>query len=369
MKRLLFTLCVFLGLTGATWPLNPLVTRSATASGAVPSGCDESLAPSRTPRIDVVAIPAPDITPAALTAPPSRTLRRTLEEAHGALARNDRPAFDTALGSARELLGDYPPGAERTAAEESLRVYEDAALLWNAQFESPFFAESSEAHARVSRYPGYAEAVRRGMLTDDAERRFYPAAESRDFLTRIAAQRLERLGVRATTRLARAERPATSPERSTPSVTAKRRASPSSAGTTATRRNASPRRASTTPVPRSRKSASPAIAAPASPDPPASAKALAESAPAMPPAADPTPAAPASPAAESSAPALEAASSSAAVTDSGSPTEAPEQVATTAATETKPPAAEAAPRRSLIVPALLIAIGLGVLFVLFRVSK
>lgn len=95
---------------------------------------------------------------------------------HDALERNDRLAFDANLPRVRD-------------AGEGSKIYTDIALLWNAQFASPFFDQSSEAYRVVSAYPGYEEAVRRQVLVDDAGRRFYPAAESRAFLTRIAAAR------------------------------------------------------------------------------------------------------------------------------------------------------------------------------------
>jgi hypothetical protein len=95
---------------------------------------------------------------------------------HDALARNDRVAFDANLPRVRD-------------AGEGAEIYDHIALLWDAQFVSPFFDPSSEAYRVVSAYPGYEEAVRRHVLVDDAGRRFYPAAESRAFLTRIAAAR------------------------------------------------------------------------------------------------------------------------------------------------------------------------------------
>jgi hypothetical protein len=263
---LFLTLGVLLVSTGAAWPLNPLVTRSAQPAGPVPVECEQGLAPTPMPRVNVAEIPLPEAVPASLPAPPSRTLRRTLEDAHAALVRNDRPAFDEALGTARLIVRDYPPGGERTAAQEALRAYEDAAFLWDAQFESPFFDQNSEAYTRMSRYPGYTEAVRRGVFTDDRDRRFYPAAESRQFLTRTASERLGRLGIRTpsapSTRVARAEprRTTTTPTITTPTAT-----------TTVTRpapaRSTPPRRAALNTKPR--KSATPAISAPASPDPPA----------------------------------------------------------------------------------------------------
>lgn len=354
-RLLVLTLGVLLVSTGASWPLNPLVTRNPQPPAVTPVECEQGLAPAPAPRVIVAELPAPaEIVPAAVpAAPPSRTLRRTLEDAHTALLRNDRPAFDAALANARVILRDYPPGAERTNGEEALRAYDDAAFLWDAQFRSPFFDQNSEAYARASRYPGYAESVRRGVFTDDADRRFYPAAESRTFLARVAS---ERLGIRTQappTRVARAERPqrTQSTERATP---APRRT---------TARRAAPARTST----RTRKSATPAISAPASPDPPAPARAVADTAPAAPPAAAPTPAAdPASPAAEGQP-----------VDDVPEPVAAPDTSAAAPAPSLTPPPEAPAPAaaatesksRSVVVPALLILIGLGVLFVLFRVSK
>jgi hypothetical protein len=70
-------------------------------------------------------------------------------------------------------------------------VLTDAALVWNALFQSPFFAEGSDVYARVNAYPGYANAVRRSILTVGGQR-YYPAADTLRFLTGIAAQRLGR---------------------------------------------------------------------------------------------------------------------------------------------------------------------------------
>lgn len=348
---LFFTLGVFLVSTGASWPLNPLVTRNPHPPAAAPLECEQGLAPAPSPRVNVAELPTrEEILPAAVpAAPPSRTLRRTLEEAHAALVRNDRPAFDEALSSARAIVRDYPPGGERTNAEEALRAYDDAAFLWDAQFASPFFDQNSEAYARASRYPGYAEAVRRGVFTDDADRRFYPATESRRFLAGVASKRLERLGIHTPApQVARAERPRYTP----PSVSMP------------TPRRIPPRRAATNT--NSRKSATPAISAPASPDPPAPTRTVTESAPAAPTSSAPTPdAAPASPAAEGQpledvpAPVTETAPDTAIITPA--PSLPPPPAAPAPATATK--------SRSIIVPALLIFIGLGVLFVLFRVSK
>lgn len=205
-RLLVFTSFAVTTFTGASWPLQPLVEVRISRVNAVPQGCDESLAPAAAPRLEVKQIPAPEpLLAVAPAAPPSRSLRSELQAAHRALASNDRPAFDEHLRTGRSILGSYPPGGERTAAEEVLRVLEDASRVWDAQFQSPFFDERSDVYARLNRYPGYSDAVRRSMLTDDEDRRYYPAGESREFLTRIAADRLPRLGAMPETRTARTE--------------------------------------------------------------------------------------------------------------------------------------------------------------------
>lgn len=362
---------VALTLAGAAWPLHPLVTRNARASAPVPAGCEESLASPAAPRVNVAEIPRREIVPVSFPAPPSGTLRGTLDAAQRALVRNDRPAFDEQR-AARSIVATYPMGGERSRAEEVLWALDDAAVLWDAQFESPFFDETSNAYARASRYAGYTDAVRRGVLTDDRDRRFYPASESRDFVTRVAAERLQRLGVRSSVppaRTARVEGPSVSATPSSsvssgPRTTTTRRASSAPAPKRTAR---TPRRPASTTA-RSNKPAAPAIASSSLPVPPNVASAQpAEPAPAAPPLSAPrtTIDTPASPAAEVAPP---PAAGTDFVTPSGTDT-----ATTTAAPADSEPASRAVPeqaeRRSVIVPALLILIGLGVLVVLFRASK
>jgi hypothetical protein len=334
---------------GASWELNPLVTRLA-KPGPVPPGCDEALAPAAAPRVNVAEIPEREtIVPVSMppAAPPSRSLREELESAHRALVRNDRPAFDEHLRAARSVVATYPTGGEKSRAEEVLWALNDAAVLWDAQFASPFFDETSDAYTRASRYAGYADAMRRSVFTDRSQRRFYPAAESRDFVARVAAERLQRLGVRG----------AAAPP---PRVTrrSEERAVPSPPRVAARRHSSSPTTRKT------RKPAALAKAPPSSspdpsdtPPPPAPA----EPAPTAPPASAPSRTAsadaPASPVAEDVPVPM--------ATDSATTTSAP------VSPEPAPTSTAAIPaeRRSVIIPALLILVGLGVLVVLFKASK
>ncbi len=368
-------LAAFMALTfvGASWQLNPLVTRTAQPTGPVPAGCDESLAPAQTPRVIVADIPEREVlVPVSMPAPPpSRSLREELDAAHRALVRNDRPAFDEHLRAARSIVETYPAGGERSRAEEVVWALNDASVLWDAQFASPFFDETSDAYTRASRYAGYTDAMRRSVLTDDQDRRFYPAAESREFVSRVAAERLERLGVRSSMPPPRTVRAETPRRRTAPSVsvasassTSSSSPSPSPSRHRTTTRSHSSRKSS--PTHKTSKPAALAKSAPSSsPDPSAAAPspAPAEPAPTAPPASAPTSSAtdsasaPASPVAEDVAP-------TPIVTDSATTTVAP-------ASPEPAPSTSAAPaeRRSVIVPALLILIGLGVLIVLFRASK
>ncbi|HEX8407368.1 MAG TPA: hypothetical protein VF883_00765 [Thermoanaerobaculia bacterium] len=436
VRVLVLTLSVMLTHVGATPPLNPLVSR-VPQPGSAPDECYESLAPAPTPRVDVASLPEPEVVPASIAAPPSRTLRAELGAAHDALVRNDRPAFDEHLANAREILAaNYPPGAERTAAEDAVRAFDDASRLWDAQFESPFFDESSDAYARASRYPGYADAVRRGMFTDDRERRYYPAAESRDFVTAVAGERLARLGITTPTRVARTERatppvpePSRSVARNEPSYSTPSSSTPSSstrssstqststpsystpsysAPSTSSAQRRTPRASSSSrrrttsassssrnksSIARSGQSVASAGSASASPDPSTPRPAATAPAPAAPAAAAPTPSASASPVAVGVPPAAPDPAPSSTTGDvadlpadtAGSTTETAETTDTTDTTLTtdtaRPvvtgtdPATDTSPatttseRRSVVVPALLILIGLGVLIVLFRASK
>ena len=392
-RRFALAAVVALVFVGATWPpVHPLVTRNDQATGPAPLGCDEALAPRATPRVNVAEIP--EIVPVSMTAPPSRSLREELDAAHRALVRNDRPQFDQHLRAARAVLATYPAGAERSRAEEVIWALNDAGVLWDVQFESPFFDETSDAYARASRYAGYADAMRRSVFTDDRERRFYPAAESRDFVSRVAAERLQRLGVRASTppsRVARAETrrtetvsPSPAPQRTRPS-TSTRRAEPSASAPRAESPASTRRSRSSSPSPR--RTASVSSSKPGKP------AAVAASAPSSSPDRSERPASSAPAASASAAPAASSSLSRAGDDVPASPvTEVPppsaadlepesvptitplpesSDVTTTTAAPASPEPSAAVPteRRSVIVPSLLILIGLGVLIVLFRASK
>lgn len=415
---------------GAAPALNPRVTRAAKpAPVAVPDECRESLAPAPAPRVDVREFPRAQYVALDLEAPRTTDLRTTLRDAQDALRRNDRGDFDATLTRTRTLLATYPPGAERRGAEELLRIYEDAALVWDAQFESPFFDASAPLYARLSTYPGWADAVRRNTLMDDHERRFFPAAESRVFLATVAADRLSRLGIRATApassrtsapRIATDERRAprvTSSKPATTQSSTSRTTTKRPSSSTAARSSSTPARSGAssakstrkeTPATRTPEVARPSTRTAASPPAapksastspstvaakPASSTTTSSAVTPAPPAAIPVPAAstsastPASstqPApSETPAPATPSSGSFGDTNATGTATASDPLATDTAATSSGEGAETIAPStssadsipatptrtRSLLLPIILILIGLGVLIVLFRASN
>jgi hypothetical protein len=398
--------------TATQSPLNPLVLRKQQPPpGPTPAECEQGLTSAPAPRINVTEIPLPEPPAIEAAAPPSSALRSALHEAQDALADNDRPAFDENRTRARALLAVYPPGEERRVAEEVSRLHEIAARLWDAQYESPFFGTESTEYTLVSRLPGYEEAIRRSTLTDDDQRRFYPAAESRQFVTRAAADRLQRLGIRGAApapRIARAEpwtvaggagvhpaparepRPRvtqtarstrsstsftprrTTPARSTPRRTTATRSTPSRTTATASRSTSSasaapPRPTSTT----NPSKPAPVTPVPSSPNPSVPPTTAAVPAPAAPAATTP-PAAGGLPTPEPTATVADTAfDTPPTTTTTSAPITTPDTaLATTDTTDTTPITPPPATRgRSVILPVILILIGLGVLIVLFRASK
>jgi hypothetical protein len=359
-RRGLFVLltAVSLSLAGQTAPLNPLVTRTP-QNGPVSAECAEGVAPAPMPRVDVGEIPLlpPPAEPAELPPPPTGSLRSALEATQTALTRNDRPAFDANLAEARSLLEDYPSGAQRRSAEELVRIYDTTARLWDAQYQSPFFDEASAEYEVLRGYPGYEAAVRRSTLTRDG-RRYFPAGESRDFLGRIAAERLRGIGIQAPTpRLTRNERPGAPDVDAAPRTTVSRRTTtrprriPASTTARATRqpRSAAPSRPRLTTETRT---PAPATSTPSSPNPSAPPTAVAA----------PEPAAPLAP------PAAEIPGPEPTVTETAD-TETTASVAPAAPADSEPAATEPSRSRSVVLPTILILIGLGVLILLFRASK
>lgn len=378
---------VSLSLAAATTPLNPLVTRTP-QTGVVPAECAEGVAPAPAPRIEVREIPLPPPAETATMAePPTGSLRAALEATQTALTRNDRPAFNASLATARSLLETYPAGAQRRSAEELVRIYDTTARLWDAQYESPFFDEASDEYALLRAYPGYEEAVRRSTLTRDG-RRYFPAGESRDFLGRLASDRLRGIGIQAPApRIARNERPGVpdTPRATASSSTPRPTVNRGSTGT------ARPRRTTTTTP--SRVTRQPRSAAPSRPrltetrTPAAATPATSAPAPAAAPSA-PAPATPA--AAPDTAPPIAGTpttdapvptdtepiepTDTAGVTDTADPVtpDATGTAGTTAATASEAPESQPsqpARGRSVVLPTILILIGLGVLILLFRASK
>ena len=340
--------------------LNPLVPRTSEPHGIVPADCEVS---DRAPvtRVAVAdpaeeeAMPLPPVRPAATPAA-KRAAGAEIKELQAALAKNDRAAFDAALERAKD-------------AGAPTRVYEDIARVWNAQFESPFFAQDSEAYRVANGYPGYEAAVRRQVFTDARGRKFYPASETRAFLA-------QQVGVTAPAPSTRRASAGPSPSRRTPSsstaITGRRSTtSGKTASKSSSPKSSTPKSSSSSSKPRmaaaTRESAPPR----SSPDP---------SAPARTAATEPAPVVPAPvevssteapPAAGTFEPAVTE-SESTATTLTATPAPEPVTPDTVASSEPAPTTTTLATPsrgRSIVLPAILILIGLGVLVLLFRTAR
>ena len=180
-----------LSLLGASAPtLNPTVKVLEIASSPVPSECEEGLAATAAPRIEI-SEPSTAMAPA----PPSTSLRGQLNEAQTAAEHHDRAAFADALARVKTTLQPYPPGGERNVSTDVVHVYDDLNRLWTYEFENPngaFFDGTNSLLAMLNGYPGYQKAIADQMLTVQGTT-LYPSRESRDFLVREAAARMGRL--------------------------------------------------------------------------------------------------------------------------------------------------------------------------------
>ena len=196
--------------TTRTTPLNRTVIVVPNPNAVVPPECEQGLAPQPQPRVTpqeraaVAPVPVPQ-------PPPAADLKSTLQAAVDAARRNDRTAFASQLARAKEILASYPPGGDRTVASDVVAVLDDLDRVWNYEFSSPtgaFFDASSDMHRMLEKYPGYEAAVRRQVITDQNGVRFYPSAESLDFLAGEAGTRLAPLtGRAAAPRLLRQKEP------------------------------------------------------------------------------------------------------------------------------------------------------------------
>lgn len=349
-----------------TPPLNPTVKVMPRPATPVPPECEEGFAPQPAPRVRIEDVPAPQPVQRDLQPPRTADLREQLAEVQHAVERNDRASFNEWLAIAKSTLASYPPGSEKTRAESAIAVYDDIDRLWDYQFASPtgsFFDGSVQDGSlieRMRRYPGYEEFIRDQTIVDAQGRRIYPTKETRDFLAQIAAGRRP-----APVRAARvvmpepAPVPAPQPVAERPRTTTRRRPTRIELHTG----TAEPAK----PKPAVRKSTKPAAVKAAPPK-------VAVTKPAPP---DEVPI----PSGVVNAPATTTTTATTAMTGTTGTTATtviestpPETttVATTAeepATATQQPASQKTePKRSLIWPIVLIVIGVGVLYLLFKAS-
>ncbi|HSP14693.1 MAG TPA: hypothetical protein VLV78_08070 [Thermoanaerobaculia bacterium] len=377
--------------------LNPTVKVLPRATSPVPPECVEGAATQTAVRLPEERTVAVRDTSADMLPPPTATLRGELQRAVEAAQRNDRETFREALGRAKKLLASYPPGGERTAADQLMAVLDDVNRLGDFQFTSPtgsFFDAGGDISKMLARYPGYDAFIRRQAIVDQNGVKFYPTHESRDFLMQqVSAPYVRMTGKRMP---APSEPPRVAP---LPPVTPKPPAQVATpkprpralkpvlhearAKTTSHRRKAkespspppaaTPKKVEVPPT-----TTSSAIAAPVAPPvttpkkvevPPATTR-NATAAPVAPPVTTTT-AEPATATTFTTATAASTTTGPTTTTEATTTTSGPTATAeTTSATDTAAqPKKPEQSGRSFFVPALLILVGLGVLVVLFRASS
>jgi hypothetical protein len=183
-------------------PLNPTVTVLARASGPVPPECETGTI-TVAPRVEV-AEAAPATSEAVA---PSSDLASKLRRLQSAAAGDDYDEFKVALAAARAALASYPPGGERTVANQAMAVYADLERLWdyaNRSKTGSFFdatADNGALLTTLNRYPGFGRATAEATMEVGGQT-VYPTRESRQFLAGEAGQRLARMGIRAPARVA-----------------------------------------------------------------------------------------------------------------------------------------------------------------------
>jgi hypothetical protein len=193
---------------GVNAQLNPTVKVMSAPVTPVPAECVEGAAPQAQLRIEVGQLPEASKRKATAV-PPSASLRGLLQDVQNAADRSDRAAFRDALARTKGMLTTYPTGGERTAATEAIGIYDDLDRIWTFQLETTtgaFFDAPTVPADIMRRYPGYERAVADQVFIDARGHRFYPTVETREFLLRDTAQRLNRLGVSVPVRAARAPR-------------------------------------------------------------------------------------------------------------------------------------------------------------------
>ncbi|MEO6259643.1 MAG: hypothetical protein ABIP63_04805 [Thermoanaerobaculia bacterium] len=187
-------------------PLNPTVAVREKASSIVPTECEQGLAPA-VPRA-AQPLPEPATFPETSSQIANQDVAQALRRVQASAEANEREGFVEALAQARTAADAAPPGGQREAAREALRVESDIDRLWRYSLESPtgaFFDASTEGGALLTmlrQYPDYGRRIADAVLVVGGQT-LYPTRESRQFLVQQAASRLVRLGIHSAPRAPR----------------------------------------------------------------------------------------------------------------------------------------------------------------------
>ena len=218
---------------GQQKPLNATVVVREHPSSTVPTECEQGLAMAA-PRA-AQPVPEPAALPETSSMIANQDVAQALRRVQAFAEANDHDGFVEALAEARTAADAAPPGGQRDAARDALRVESDIDRLWTFAVTSPtgaFFDASSEDGALLTmlrQYPDYGRSIVDSTLVVGGQT-LYPTRESRQFLIRQAASRLVRLGIHSAPRVPRA--PAVARNQTAPDAPAT--VSPSTTATTPT---------------------------------------------------------------------------------------------------------------------------------------
>ena len=184
--------------------LNPTVAVREHPSSTVPTECEQGLeaAVPRAPQ----PLPAP--LPETSSQIANQDVAQALRRVQAAAEADDRDSFVAALAEAVAAADTAPPGGQRDAAREALRVDSDIDRLWSFSLTSPtgaFFDAGSEGGALLTmmrQYRDFGRSILDSTLVVGGQT-LYPTRESRRFLVQEAASRLLRLGIHSAPRAPR----------------------------------------------------------------------------------------------------------------------------------------------------------------------
>jgi hypothetical protein len=197
-KTLWFVALPIVALLGEGQALNPPVKVLDHPTSPVPADCGPA-APARTARLmpeEIAAAPRPVALAATAVASamtvPRAALPMQMTMTQKGLEADDRERFADWLERTKSTLENIPPGGERDAAQNVVKVWDDAATVWDYQRSSTtgaFFDAWTPVYAVSKNYPELMRTINKQAIKG-SHGLIYPTAETREFLAQEAGRRL-----------------------------------------------------------------------------------------------------------------------------------------------------------------------------------